>query len=316
MPLLSIPNIMSLLSFCLKRIFFTLQGKYYQLVKGAAIGSPPKSSHSQPLYEGLQKLDSKLITQPTKDLAQVCQWNFCSQSRMHTTVSHPSKILGSQHTVHHRIFIPIRLSSLSWHPNITRTRWHPHHHSLQESNTYISISTLGQSPQQHQQVQHLQHSLTQGPVCLFEPTIIQIGNQHIHTAPWRWNYPDWVFHRLQAKLEFQLSQNQRHNKKKSHRNNNRNNIFVVVPYSKDLSESFRNICSKAGVQTHSKRTCGSNQDRSQHHPKRVGHLQVQIWSTQFQHGIHRGNRQKFWWKIQRTSQGPLSHLWSLPNNGT
>ena len=43
---------------------------------------------------------------------------------------------------------------------------------------------------------------------------------------------DWVFHRFQAKLQFQLSQKQWHNNTNSHRNNNRNhNIFVVVQYS-------------------------------------------------------------------------------------
>ena len=37
---LSIPNIMSLLRFCLKRTFFTIQGKSYRQVKVAAMGSP------------------------------------------------------------------------------------------------------------------------------------------------------------------------------------------------------------------------------------------------------------------------------------
>ena len=37
---LSIPNIMSLQHFCLKSTFFTFQGKYYEQVKGAAMGSP------------------------------------------------------------------------------------------------------------------------------------------------------------------------------------------------------------------------------------------------------------------------------------
>ena len=45
---------MSLLGFYLKNTFFTFQGKYYKQVKGAAMGFPPKSSHSQPLYGGLQ----------------------------------------------------------------------------------------------------------------------------------------------------------------------------------------------------------------------------------------------------------------------
>ena len=37
---LSIHNIVTLLGFCLKSTFFTFQGKYYEQVHGAAMGSP------------------------------------------------------------------------------------------------------------------------------------------------------------------------------------------------------------------------------------------------------------------------------------
>ena len=34
------------------------------------------------------------------------------------------------------------------------------------------------------------------------------------------------------------------------KDNKTNNIYMVVPYSKGLSESFKNVCNKAGVQVH------------------------------------------------------------------
>ena len=68
-------------------------------------------------------------------------------------------------------------------------------------------------------------------------------NQHIQTALNRCNYPNWVFHRLQSKLDFQLSKKQWHGNTNFHRNTTKN-IFIVVPYSKGLSESFRNIVAK------------------------------------------------------------------------
>ena len=38
-----------------------------------------------------------------------------------------------------------------------------------------------------------------------------------------------------------------------HRDTNKNkDIFIVVPYSKGLSENFKNICGKGGVQVHFK----------------------------------------------------------------
>ena len=118
---------------------------------------------------------------------------------------------------------------------------------------YRSIFTLGQSLQHHQQIQHPQHTLTQDPVCFLQPTVIGIRKQHIHMALSRYNYLDRVFHKLQTKLDFQLSQQQCHNNINLHRDTNKNNnIFTVVAYSKGLSESFRNICGKAGVQVHFK----------------------------------------------------------------
>ena len=121
-------------------------------------------------------------------------------------------------------------------------------------------------------IQHIQTNIYIGTVTTASPTntafttlshgtqyvcsnqqLLKQENQHILTALCRCNYPDWEFHRLQSKLEFQLSQKLWHNNTNLHKNNNRNhNTFLVVPYSKGLSESFRNICGKAGVQVHFK----------------------------------------------------------------
>ena len=53
------------------------------------------------------------------------------------------------------------------------------------------------------------------------------------------------------KMNFQLSQQQWHNNI-LHKDTNKSNIFAMVPYSKGLSESFRNMCGKAGVEVHFK----------------------------------------------------------------
>ena len=69
----------------------------------------------------------------------------------------------------------------------------------------------------------------------------------------RCNYLVWVFHKLKTKLNLLLSQQQWHNSTDLHKATNKNNnIFIVVPYSKGLSEHFRNICRKVGGQVHFK----------------------------------------------------------------
>ena len=83
--------------------------------------------------------------------------------------------------------------------------------------------------------------------------LLEQENQHIQTALHRCNYLVWVFHRLQSKIDFQLIWKQWHNNTNLHSNTNKNyNTFTVVPYFTGLSESFRNICGKAGVQVHFK----------------------------------------------------------------
>ena len=61
------------------------------------------------------------------------------------------------------------------------------------------------------------------------------------------NYPEWVFHRLDTKIDFHLSlQDCNTNTSMCKEKDKSNNIYIVVPYSKGLSESFRNVCNKVG----------------------------------------------------------------------
>ena len=68
----------------------------------------------------------------------------------------------------------------------------------------------------------------------------------------RSNYPEWVFHILQTKMDLQFSLQDCNTHTNVHRDkvNKTDNIYMVIPYSKGLSENFRKICSKAGVHVH------------------------------------------------------------------
>ena len=89
---------------------------------------------------------------------------------------------------------------------------------------------------------------------------LQQGNDHIRKALLACKLPPWTLNSLQIKF------NQRHNTNKSHtaRNNqlptintnntdSRNkNMFIVVPYTRGLSEKFKKICKSLGIQVHFK----------------------------------------------------------------
>ena len=60
----------------------------------------------------------------------------------------------------------------SWTCYSVKPQWNTNHHHLQKAHTYRSTPTLGQSSQHHQQIQNLQHTFTQGPICLLQPPVI------------------------------------------------------------------------------------------------------------------------------------------------
>ena len=82
--------------------------------------------------------------------------------------------------------------------------------------------------------------------------------KRIREALLRCNYPTWVFSRLQTKINYRPSAIQTHNLSKGHwtnssnNNTNTHNIYIVVPYIKGLSKSFKNVCDIVGIQVHFK----------------------------------------------------------------
>ena len=86
--------------------------------------------------------------------------------------------------------------------------WDRHHSITNKYNVYNTLSHRAQDVCSNQQ-------------------LLKQENQHIPTALCRCNYPDRVFCRFQAKLEFQLSQKQWHNSTNFHRNKRNHNTFVV-----------------------------------------------------------------------------------------
>ena len=64
--------------------------------------------------------------------------------------------------------------------------------------------------------------------------------------------PHWALNRLQTNNNYRHSINQAENYHNNHPTNNNCNsnkiIYLVVPYTKALSKSFRNVCRKVGIQ--------------------------------------------------------------------
>ena len=76
-------------------------------------------------------------------------------------------------------------------------------------------------------------------------------DQHLFQALKKCKYTTWSLNRV--KLRCQNPNNKRKNKNYSqHNTNTKKNLYMVVPYYQDLSESIKRSCKKFGVQVHFK----------------------------------------------------------------
>ena len=83
------------------------------------------------------------------------------------------------------------------------------------------------------------------------PELLQQEEKHLHQALTNCKYPEWALNR--AKLRSKARKT-RTLKKNTVNNNNRSSSkpYMVVPYHKGVSESFKNTCQKHGIQVYFK----------------------------------------------------------------
>ena len=98
---MSIPQIVSLLEFFLKNTYFLFQGKYYEQVHGAAMGSP-----ISPLIANLfmEEFEVKAISSASHPhlVAKVCRQHLHHPTGKTQPATTPAyQCTGSTHIVHH-----------------------------------------------------------------------------------------------------------------------------------------------------------------------------------------------------------------------
>ena len=72
---------------------------------------------------------------------------------------------------------------------------------------------------------------------------------HIHKVLLACKYPAWAINRMKLKNSTPRTAK---NNNKGTRTNTINRTFITVPYNKGISESFKNICKRYGIQVHFK----------------------------------------------------------------
>ena len=245
---LSIDNIISLLEFCITSTYFSFQGKFYEQVEGAAMGSPLspivaniymenfeveaiRSALSPPQFWKRYVDDTFTILQSSKKEEFLEYLNSIDQQIQFTA--------ENQREDGAMPFLDILVSpgrdgslSTSVYRKPTHTdlylQWESHH-TL--SSKYSVIGTL----------QHRANTICSNTQLLHKE------EKHLHQALKRCQYPTWALNKIKHKMRNPGTRTT------ANRNSNiMQRSYMVVPYYAGLSENIQNIGRKFGVQVHCK----------------------------------------------------------------
>ena len=247
---LSIENILSLLEFCIISTYFSFQGKFYEQLEGAAMGSPLSPIVANLYMESFEVEALRSVPHPPY------LWKrFVDDTFTILQSSHRDEFLEHLNSIDHHIqftaedqrsdgampFLDILVTpgrdgslSTSVYRKPTHTdlylQWDSHHTLTSK---YSVIGTL----------QHRANTICSNPQLLHKE------EKHLNAALKNCKYPTWALNRVQMKTKKQDSKQVPPNRTNK---NNQKKSYIVVPYYTRLSESIKNIGRKFGVQVYCK----------------------------------------------------------------
>ena len=253
---MTVDQIICLLRFCLTTTYFTFQGKIFEQVKGAAMGSPISPIVANLFMEDLET--KALATSP----APPTLWKryvddtfiIIHRAEKNNFLQHLNSIDDNIHFTCKEAdengaiaFLDMLITpdeegrlNTSVYRKATHTDQYLHwdsHHAV--NSKYSVVGTLF----------HRARTICSTPMQL------QKEEKHLHQSLKRCKYPDWAINRV--KLRSQASAAKRRKEKHQRRTDQSINTktpkpYTVVPYHQGLSESYKNICRKYGIDVHLK----------------------------------------------------------------
>ena len=150
---LSIENITSLLEFCITSTYFSFQGKFYEQVEGAAMGSPLSPIVANLYMESFEVEALRSAPHPPYLVEKICGWHF-----YHLAVIPKRWVLGipqfhwSAYSIHSWRSERRWSHALLRYIGDTRKGWKSQHICAQKAHSHRSLPTVGQSPFPNSQV--------------------------------------------------------------------------------------------------------------------------------------------------------------------
>ena len=166
-------------------------------------------------------------------------------------------------------------------------QWYSHHNLVAK---YSVISTLPH----------------RGKTVCTKPELLNKEIQHLRKPLSKCKYPKWPLDKVERKFTNRSQENSNAEPREEDSNSPSGNTIgrdttqdkhskehIVIPYTQELGESIKKICSKYGIQTHFKGNKTIKQrlvkpkDKDPLYKEEWGHLLVSVWGTHIWWGVHR-----------------------------
>ena len=240
---MKVEHITSLLEFCLKTTYFQFQGRFYEQLHGAAMGSPISPIVANLYMEDFETKAISSAVHPPSTWKRFVDDTFVviESSRKEEFLDHinnldphiefttedakPDRSLPFLDTLVHKQPDNSLLTSVYRKPTYTDLylQWDSHHHL---SAKYSVINTLRHRIKTVYSKHHL----------------LKEEEDHLNRAPSNCRYPAWALNRAR------INTSNKNKNRRTYSNTSNKMPYIVVPYMKGLSESCKNICRRHGIE--------------------------------------------------------------------
>ena len=243
-------HIIRLLEFCLRSTYFVFQGQYYEQTEGAAMGSPLSPIIANIYMEHFETRALETAPHPptlwkifVDDTFVILETTYKDEFFQHingiekkiqftaenTRADGSLPFLDTLVTVQEDGSLSTSIYRKPTHTN-QYLQWDSHHsiankYSVINSLLHRATNICSNQEQEKEELKYVERALT---AC---------------------KYPSWAIQRMMLKKN---NQKQNRNNNRTNRSNNNSRTSITVPYNKGLSESFKNIGKKFGIQVHFK----------------------------------------------------------------
>ena len=249
---MSVNNITCLLEFCLKRTYFTYQGQHFEHLEGAAMGSPISLIVANVFMENFEEKAISTAPHPPYFWKRYVDDTFTILES-----SHRRAFLDCINSIDQHIqftceeqredgsipfldvlVIPNEDGSL----NSTVFR-KPTHTDL-----YLQWNSHHTLPSKYSVIGTLLHRTK--TICS-DPQLLKQEEDHLYKALSTCKYPAWALNRIKMKTRNPTIKRNNNNQNKSGTDTTQK-PYIIVPYQRGLSESFKKTCNNHGVQVYFK----------------------------------------------------------------